>query len=75
VSLVVQPIPRDTTRSEAPVCVHYPVEDGEPLAETPVQIHALILILQALEDFLAARTEFYFAANMFWYWEEGCLNA
>ena len=49
----------------------YPSSDGEPMAEAPVHIRALILLLQAMEDFLAAMTETFIAANAYWYWEEG----
>ena len=50
--------------------VFYPSSDGEPMAETPIHIRALILLLQAMEDFLGARTDIYIAADMFWYWVE-----
>lgn len=64
-SIAVQPV--RTTTSE----IFYPSEDGEPMAETPIHVRAMILLLQAMEDFLAARLDVYVAANMFWYWEEG----
>jgi Uma2 family endonuclease len=51
--------------------IFYPSSDGEPMAETPIHIRALILLFQAMEDFLAALTDIYIGANMFWYWEEG----
>jgi Uma2 family endonuclease len=51
--------------------IFYPSSDGEPMAETPIHIRALILLFQAMEDFLAALTDIYIAADMFWYWEEG----
>jgi Uma2 family endonuclease len=49
----------------------YPSSDGEPMAETPIHIRALILLLQAMQDFLAALTDIYIGADMFWYWEDG----
>jgi Uma2 family endonuclease len=51
--------------------VEYPSSDGQPMAETPVHVRALILLFQALQDFLNALTDIYVAADMFWYWEEG----
>lgn len=51
--------------------VTYPSSDGEPMAETPIHIRALMLLLQAMEDALAELADVYIGANMFWYWEEG----
>jgi Uma2 family endonuclease len=51
--------------------VVYPASDGEPLAETPIHVRAIILLFQALEDWFANRPDVYIAANMFWYWEQG----
>jgi Uma2 family endonuclease len=53
----------------------YPAEDGEPMAETQIHIRAIILLFQALEDYLARRLDIYIAADMFWYWEEGNVAA
>jgi Uma2 family endonuclease len=49
----------------------YPSEDGEPLAETPIHVLAIMLLFQALQDFFRARPDVYIAAKMFWYWEKG----
>jgi Uma2 family endonuclease len=49
----------------------YPDSDGAPLAETPIHIQAIILLLQALQDWFKARPDVYVAADMFWYWEKG----
>jgi len=51
--------------------IHYPSSDGEPMAETPIHIRALLLLLQAMEDTLGNLTDVFIAANIFWYWEEG----
>jgi len=53
----------------------YPAEDGEPMAETQIHIRAIILLFQALEDYLAKRLDIYIAADMFWYWEKGNVGA
>jgi Uma2 family endonuclease len=49
----------------------YPSEDGEPMAETPIHVLAIMLLFQALQDFFRARPDVYIASNMFWYWQEG----
>jgi Uma2 family endonuclease len=41
------------------------------MAETPIHVRAIMLLFQALEDFLAGRPDHYVGADMFWYWEEG----
>jgi Uma2 family endonuclease len=51
--------------------VIYPSSDGEPMAETPLHVRAIMLLFQALEDFLAGQKDAYIAADMFWYWQEG----
>lgn len=52
--------------------VHYPSEDGVPMAETPVHIRSIILLTQALEDFLRPRDpDVFIATNIFWYYVEG----
>jgi Uma2 family endonuclease len=51
--------------------IFYPASDGEPMAETPVHVLAIMLLFQALEDFLAPYLDIYLAANMFWYWKKG----
>jgi Uma2 family endonuclease len=49
----------------------YPASDGKPMAETPLHVAAIILLLQALEDYFARKTDVFCAANIFWYYEEG----
>jgi Uma2 family endonuclease len=51
--------------------VRYPSEDGQPMAETPIHVDAILLLYQALEDFFRDRTDVFIAANIFWYWEKG----
>ncbi len=58
-------------QAEAVPEVCYPCEDGQPMAETPIHVMAIILLFEALQDFLRPRPDVYVAANMFWYWEEG----
>jgi len=55
--------------------VFYPSSDGEPMAETTLHVQAIILLLQALQDFFRAAAEVFIAADLFWYWEEGNPNA
>jgi len=50
---------------------YYPSEDGEPMAETPIHVLAIMLLFQALQDFFRAKPDVYLASNMFWYWQEG----
>jgi Uma2 family endonuclease len=63
------------TGTLADLSIIYPAEDGEPMAETPMHVRALILLFQALEDYLALRLDIYIGADMFWYWQEGDLSA
>jgi Uma2 family endonuclease len=49
----------------------YPDSDGEPLAETPIHVAAIIWLLQALQDWFAGRTDVFLSANMFFYYEQG----
>src|SRR5580765_413986 len=49
----------------------YPSGDGKPMAETPVHVVAIMLLFQALEDFVADKIDIYVAANMFWYYQKG----
>jgi Uma2 family endonuclease len=49
----------------------YPSSDGEPLAETPIHVEAIVLLHQALQDFFKDRPEVFIASDIFWYWEEG----
>lgn len=49
--------------------VEYPESDGQPMAETPVHVEAIMLLHQALEDALGP--PWFVASDIFWYWEEG----
>lgn len=49
----------------------YPSSDGQPMAETPVHLNALVLLFQMLQDWFRDRPEVYVASDMFWYWQEG----
>ncbi len=49
--------------------VYYPSSDGEPMAETTIHVRAILLLYEALEDYLPA--DAFIAADLFWYWEEG----
>jgi Uma2 family endonuclease len=51
--------------------VEYPSGDGQPMAETPVHVDAIMLLHQALEDFFRGREDVFIASDIFWYWEEG----
>jgi Uma2 family endonuclease len=45
------------------------------MAETTIHVQAIILLLQALEDFFSSAADVFVAADLFWYWEEGNPNA
>jgi Uma2 family endonuclease len=49
----------------------YPASDGKPMAETTAHVTAIILLLQALEDYFARKRDVFCAADIFWYYEEG----
>jgi Uma2 family endonuclease len=51
--------------------VYYPSSDGKPMAETEFHIDAIIMLLEGLKDYFAARTDVYVVGNINWYWEEG----
>ncbi len=53
----------------------YPSSDGEPMAETPIHVQAIILLHQALEDFFKNQPEVFIASDIFWYWKEGSKKA
>jgi len=49
--------------------IDYPASDGQPMAETGLDVQAILLLFQALLD--ARPVTDFVAADMFWYWEEG----
>ena len=49
----------------------YPSGDGEPMAETPIHVEAIMLLHQALEDFFEDRPDVFVASDIFWYFKEG----
>ncbi len=51
--------------------IDYPSGNGKPMAETQLHIQAIVLLLQALQDFFAVRPDVYVAADSYWYWEKG----
>jgi len=51
--------------------VEYPESDGEPMAETPIHVEAILLLHQALQDFFHGREDVFVASDIFWYWQEG----
>jgi Uma2 family endonuclease len=59
------PVPLDQDQDD----VEYPSSDGQPMAETGLHVRAILLLFQALHDFLPAAD--FIAADMFWYWERG----
>jgi Uma2 family endonuclease len=64
-------IPTPSLTPVDPHVIEYPASDGQPVAETPIHLRALILLLQVLEDWFATRPDVFVGADMFWYWEEG----
>jgi Uma2 family endonuclease len=51
--------------------VHYPYDDGAPLAESDHQLRPLVYALDALKGHFADRPHVYVAGDMFVYYEEG----
>ena len=49
--------------------IDYPSEDGEPMAETPIHVEAIILLGQGLEDVLGPT--WFIGKDIFWYFEKG----
>jgi Uma2 family endonuclease len=49
----------------------YPDGDGKPMAETPFHVAAIMLLLEALQDLFAGRTDVFIAGNLFFYYEQG----
>lgn len=55
--------------------IEYPDSDGEPMAETPIHVEAIILLHQALQDYYRPRPDVFVASDIYWYWQEGNLEA
>ena len=49
--------------------IDYPSGDGEPMAETPIHVEAIILLGQGLEDVLGP--SWFIGKDIFWYFEKG----
>ena len=49
--------------------IDYPAEDGEPMAETPIHVEAIILLGQGLEDVFGP--SWFVGKDIFWYYREG----
>ena len=49
--------------------VDYPTGDGKPMAETQVHREVMVLLIEALEDRYAGRTDVYVGANMLMFYE------
>jgi Uma2 family endonuclease len=47
----------------------FPDEDGRPMGDTDFHSEALILLRQALEDYLAGKGGWYVASNLILYWD------
>ena len=59
----------------ATTAIDYPSSDGEPMAETPIHVEAIILLHQALQDYFRPRPDVFIASDIFWYWQEGSVEA
>ena len=57
------------TAAKAITEIDYPAEDGEPMAETPIHVEAIILLGQGLEDVFGP--DWFIGKDIFWYYEEG----
>lgn len=53
----------------------YPSGDGQPMAETPIHVEAIMLLHQALQDFFRDRPDVFVASDIFWYWKKGSKTA
>lgn len=51
--------------------IHYPYDDGQPVAESDFQLNPLIYAVEALRGYFRDREDVYVAGNMFLYYEEG----
>lgn len=51
--------------------IYYPESDGEPMGETDFHISVILYLRQALRHFFRRTEDWYVAANMFFYYEEG----
>lgn len=51
--------------------IEYPSSDGQPMAETPIHVEAIMLLHQALQDFFHDRPDVFIASDIFWYWRQG----
>jgi len=51
--------------------IEYPSSDGQPMAETPIHVEAIMLLHQALRDFFRDRPDVFVASDIFWFWEKG----
>ncbi len=51
--------------------VHYPEEDGEPMAEGDIQRDYLIYTVESLREHFRQRRDVYISGNLFIYYEEG----
>lgn len=51
--------------------VHYPVSDGQPMAETQEHLDAMLYLIGALQTYFANRPDVCVGGNQFMYWVEG----
>ena len=51
--------------------IDYPTSDGKPMAETQVHRQNMMLLIEALEDHYAGRTDVYVGGNMLMFYERG----
>jgi len=51
--------------------IEYPTSDGQPMAETETHREIMVLLIQALQDIYAGRTDVYVGGNMLMYYERG----
>jgi Uma2 family endonuclease len=51
--------------------VVYPDSDGEPMSDTTLQYHYIVMIRDGLEALFADRSDVFVAANLLWYAVEG----
>ncbi len=68
-----RPYTKDTTISYVPTdgAIHYPAEDGEPMAASDYHLKLLIWTLQALEAHFAQNSDVYISGDILIYYREG----
>jgi Uma2 family endonuclease len=57
--------------AESPPEIHYPDSDGQPMGESGIHVNATLTLFGTLKLYYRRRTDLYFTADMFFYYEQG----